>query len=273
MLETYQESVLDEQERQAWAKKKKKNRVKKRVALCLTAVLVVGGIWYAGWGRNMFNTQEETTVTIQVGAGQSVIYASLDAVRGNEITYTVAQEMSSGQGEAGNQEAVGEQRTVREQGTTGERGTVSEQGTTGNREAVSGQKGAGRGFRTGDSSQSEVDGQGADGTNAGGQMPSRGGMPSGGEMPSGDEMSLPDGMTMPGSTGTAGSSATAFTYNNVTYQLTKETVTTQIPVGTDVTTRLGTVTTFSRLAAGDLVALVVQEVDGQQVIMSVYIIG
>ena len=218
MLETYQESVLDEQERQAWAKKKKKNRVKKRVALCLTAVLVVGGIWYAGWGRNMFNTQEETTANCQ-GTGNS-----------------------------------------------GERGTVSEQGTTGNREAVGGQKGAGRGFRAGDSSQSEADGQGVDGKNAGGQMPSRGGMPSGGEMPSGDEMSLPDGMTMPGSTGTAGSSATAFTYHNVTYQLTKETVTTQIPVGTDVTTRLGTVTTFSRLAAGDLVALVVQEVDGQQVI-------
>ena len=59
----------------------------------------------------------------------------------------------------------------------------------------------------------------------------------------------------------------------MTYQLTGESVTTQIPVGTDVTTRLGTVTTFSRLAAGDRIALVVEEEGGQQVIMAVYIIG
>ena len=77
-----------------------------------------------------------------------------------------------------------------------------------------------------------------------------------------------------GSMGSTGSSAdTGFTYNNVTYQLTQESVTTQIPVGTEVTTRLGTVTTFSRLAAGDRIALVVEEEAGTQIIMAVYIIG
>ena len=77
-----------------------------------------------------------------------------------------------------------------------------------------------------------------------------------------------------GSMGSIGSSAdTGFTYNNVTYQLTQESVTTQIPVGTEVTTRLGTVTTFSRLAAGDRIALVVEEEAGTQIIMAVYIIG
>ncbi len=73
---------------------------------------------------------------------------------------------------------------------------------------------------------------------------------------------------------TVTSSATdTFTYDDVTYQLTEESNTMLIPVGTDVTTRLGTVTTFSRLAAGDCVALVMQEVDGEDVIMAVYIIG
>ncbi|MED9904487.1 MAG: hypothetical protein UFG06_09920 [Lachnospiraceae bacterium] len=43
-----------------------------------------------------------------------------------------------------------------------------------------------------------------------------------------------------------------------------------IPVGTPVTTRLGTVTTFSRLAAGDNVALVTDEENGE--IEAVYII-
>ena len=72
---------------------------------------------------------------------------------------------------------------------------------------------------------------------------------------------------------TSSADSDAFTYDGVTYQLTDESDTMQIPVGTDVTTRLGTVTTFSRLAAGDCVALVMQEVDGEDVIMSVYIIG
>ena len=60
--------------------------------------LVAGGIWYAGWGRNLMASEEETTVTIAVGAGQSVVYAELTSVRGNEISYTVAQEVQSTEG-------------------------------------------------------------------------------------------------------------------------------------------------------------------------------
>lgn len=45
-----------------------------------------------------------------------------------------------------------------------------------------------------------------------------------------------------------------------------------IPVGTEVVTRLGTVTTFSRLAAGDNVALITQEDGKETVIVRVYIL-
>ena len=46
----------------------------------------------------------------------------------------------------------------------------------------------------------------------------------------------------------------------------------QIPVGTKVMTRLGTETTFSRLAAGDNIKMLVQENDGQQEILEIWIV-
>ena len=52
----------------------------------------------------------------------------------------------------------------------------------------------------------------------------------------------------------------------------EETVTVQIPVGTKVTTRLGTETTFSRLAAGDHIKMLVQENDGQQEILEIWMV-
>lgn len=52
----------------------------------------------------------------------------------------------------------------------------------------------------------------------------------------------------------------------------EETVTVQIPVGTKVTTGLGTETTFSRLAAGDNIKMLVQENDGQQEILEIWIV-
>lgn len=60
------------------------------------------------------------------------------------------------------------------------------------------------------------------------------------------------------------------TENNI--KVSGETVTVQIPVGTQVTTRLGTVTTFSRLAAGDNIKMLVQEEDGEQVILKIWIV-
>lgn len=46
----------------------------------------------------------------------------------------------------------------------------------------------------------------------------------------------------------------------------------QIPVGTQVTTRLGTVTTFSRLAAGDNIKMLVQEDGEERSILEVWIV-
>lgn len=82
---------------------------------------------------------------------------------------------------------------------------------------------------------------------------------------------MPD-MKQPGGNGKMQDTDT-FVYGEATYCVGKEEVTAYIPVGTDVTTKLGTVTTFSRLAAGDYLALILQESEGTSVISAVYIIG
>lgn len=56
------------------------------------------------------------------------------------------------------------------------------------------------------------------------------------------------------------------------YEQTGESVMVQIPVGTQVTTKLGTVTTFSRLAAGDTIKMLMQEENGEQVVVEIWIV-
>ena len=117
-----------------------------------------------------------------------------------------------------------------------------------------------------------------------------------GEMPSGGNSSSPEGMPsqggMPGQAQEDGEQSDSQgkkdtqeredtreneeqdTQKVTTYALTGETKNMRIPVGTTVTTSLGTTTTFSRLAAGDMVKLVVQkENDKDEIIVGIWIVG
>ena len=104
------------------------------------------------------------------------------------------------------------------------------------------------------------------GMSGGGNMP--GGQMSGGQMPGEGSISGGDMAEggMPGGFGGSGSPMGGSQEESVQ-------ITTYIPVGTEVITKLGTTTTFSRLAAGDYVALIMEEDGDEQVIMKVYIIG
>ena len=123
------------------------------------------------------------------------------------------------------------------------------------------------------------------------QAPGRDSMPDMGEMPSDWGENLPEGMPaqgeMPGKEQNGGEQKdtqgredtgekedTQARQKITTYTLTGERKDMRIPVGTTVTTSLGTTTTFSRLAAGDMVKLVVQkEEDMNQVIVGIWIVG
>ena len=117
------------------------------------------------------------------------------------------------------------------------------------------------------------------------QFPGRDSMPDMGEMPSQGEMpgEVQNGGTLKDSQGNANIQTEEDARKNedteetklvTTYTLTGEKKDMRIPVGTTVTTSLGTATTFSRLAAGDMVKLVVQkEEDSKEVIVGIWIVG
>lgn len=139
-------SIIREQDRLAKEKKKEKNRMEKRVLVIILVVILAALFWYLGWGRKLSVQEQTTQVNIETTGNQKVTYATIQSIRGNEITYV----LTEGDGEE---------------------------------------------------------------------------------------------------------------------------VTEMIPVGTDVTTKLGTVATFSRICAGDSVAIVKEPVGDSDVIVAVYIVG
>ncbi|NTV77807.1 MAG: hypothetical protein HGA25_01345, partial [Clostridiales bacterium] len=113
-------------------------------------------------------------------------------------------------------------------------------------------------------------------------MPS-GEMPSDMQMPSGE---MPSGMEMPEDMGTDSTTETTDSADATQSEDTTEEVDTtvtyynslgeskslQIPVGTEVITKLGTVTTFSRLAVGDVIKVVMSSSGSDSYIVKIYIV-
>ena len=107
-----------------------------------------------------------------------------------------------------------------------------------------------------------------DGGTAEGEMP--GGMSEGGISDSGRaEGGMPDGMPQQNGSGFAAGGAGDQTGRS-TYTETGETKSWQIPVGTDVITSLGITTTFSRLTAGDVIAVLTEA--GTDNILKIWIV-
>ena len=61
--------------------------------------------------------------------------------------------------------------------------------------------------------------------------------------------------------------------SDVTYTALDEERTMVIPVGTEVVTKLGTVTTFSRLASGDIMKILTEKSDDEDIILKIWIVG
>ncbi len=94
----------------------------------------------------------------------------------------------------------------------------------------------------------------------------------GGQFPGGEDGQFPGGQ-MPGSN-SKDSDSSKDSSTATTYQLTGEKVEYMIPVKTNVTTQLGAVTTFSRLAAGDYVKLLLdKDENGNDIILQIWIVG
>ena len=274
-------TMIREQERLAKEAKRKKNKKRKRIV----AIVLVVGVWYIAWGKNKTTDAYTNTVTIEKTADQSVVYAQITEINGNEITYAPAEEIVT---EAVSTEGADEQTTDGADSTDGSMPDMSQMPNSGSMPDMSQMPNGGS---MPDMSQMPNGGSMPDMSQMpnGGSMPDMSQMPNGGSMPEGLE--LPEGMEMPdmsemqgnfggreqGNRGERQDNITgnvqSFVYNGISYQIGNEQVTTYIPVGTEVTTKLGTVTTFSRLAAGDYVALVMEKDGDREIIVAVYIVG
>ena len=104
----------------------------------------------------------------------------------------------------------------------------------------------------------------ASGETVSGEMPT-GEMPAG-EMPAGE---MPAGEMPTGETPTEETSESS----DVTYTALDEERTMMIPVGTEVVTKLGTVTTFSRLASGDVMKILTEKSGDEDIILKIWIVG
>lgn len=101
------------------------------------------------------------------------------------------------------------------------------------------------------------------------ENPLNGEMPSGGERPTGDASSNKRNKRTPDNAPSENMQNRAMT----TYTETGKTGQIQIPVGTDVETKLGTITTFSRLSNGDTIRMLLQKVDnGGEELLKIWIV-
>ena len=224
---------------------KKKRRRRKKMLIFLTVLLcllAIAGGGFLLWQRSQRAAQEAVQIT--AGENEEITYARISTIVGNEIEAallegTAAQQM----GTAGTQtadDAASAGDAASENNVTSADGEMTSEGTA--EEGMS------------------------DGGTAGGEM--QGGMSEGG---------MPDSGTAEGGTPDGGlpqQDASGFAAGGQSgrsaYTETGETKSWQIPVGTDVITSLGVTTTFSRLSAGNVIAVLTEE--GTDNILKIWIV-
>ena len=224
---------------------KKKRRRRKKMLIFLTVLLcflAASGGGFLLWQRLQRAAQE--AVQIVAGENEEITYARISTIVGNEIEAALLEGAAAEQtGTAGTQtadDAASASDAASENNVTSADGEMTSEGTA--EEGMS------------------------DGGTAGGEM--QGGMSEGGMPDSGTaEGGTPDGdLPQQDASGFAAGGQSG----RSAYTETGETKSWQIPVGTDVITSLGVTTTFSRLSAGDVIAVLTEE--GTDNILKIWIV-
>ena len=291
-----EKSMILEQERQQKLKERRKRRKWKWGAGIWLLALFAGGTWYMVQGRYLLAETDANKVEIVAGEGQEIVYARIDVINGNEVTYTVTDmPIMSMEHEDGSQSGSRTEGRSSRPGMEGDRvpevggmdfagmegGQVPEVGDMDFAGMEGGQvpEVGGKGFTGMEGGQvPEVGGMGFAGEE-GGQVPEMGGMGFAGEegeareQEPGREDGHSNGKEEAASEADQQSIGRGSGKEQVKETESTESVTTYIPVGTRIITKLGTVTTFSRLAAGDYVAFVMEQEGNEEIIMAVYIVG
>lgn len=235
---------------------------KKAVAggiVALAAVLGGGGIF--AWTRRIEDTET-------LADNQKYVYAYVTSIEGNELTYVEVDEsvveayLASSTENTENAEKGGD--------GSGAPGGSDGSGAPGGSDATG---------APGDGLGAPGDGSGApgDSTEASGDGSGAPGRMSQGTSGTNDSTEMSDGMTqeengdMPGDATSDGTGSNGGGAPGGNGGMSGKSVTTLIPVSTVVHTTAGTETTFQRLAAGDLLKLLIEtSEDGEEVIIEIW---
>ena len=215
--------------------------LKKKAALILSGMLLLASL--GGCGSQTDDTE--------LADNQRYAYAVVTAIEGNEITYM----------------EVDESQVI----STEEDEDAAADSTE--------SKDAEKPEQTDSDSDSTSDGAPSGDMPSGGEAPS-GDMPSGGEAPSGDMSSDGEAPSAPSDMASSGEAVDmdstempSDSGEKDTSNMTGSVVSTQIPVGVVVHTAADTETTFSRIATGDILKLLIEtDDDGNEVILEIWMI-
>ncbi|MCI8410122.1 MAG: hypothetical protein HFJ09_12775 [Lachnospiraceae bacterium] len=250
--------------------------MKKKVIVVLIVMFLFSGVGIGGYWH--FSENKNKTEEITVGKNQNLIVAQISRINGNEITYAIAKEVDFSEVGSGKKEnsSTEEDRDSQSNNkdTTGNenfggRQSMSEEKRTGNMERGDMQEGEiPNDIRERNIPEGETSSNIRERNKPEGEMPS--------DMEQGEvsaESDKSEDSSSKVESRNLDKEKEETQRNKTMYTLTGEEETTLIPVGTRVTTQLGTTTTFSRLAAGDMVKLLVEkDKDGEDVVVGIWII-
>jgi len=297
-----EKTVIMEQERLARVKKRKKHKKIKIAILIVVILLIAATVWYIFWGAKMIAAkQDEKTVDIVIENGQTLSYVKIDTIYGNEITVTYLDEVvkEDSSVEPASESKLDSNTDSKTDSNSKDTTDKPSFGGDGSFTPPSGSEGfnPSKGGFTPPSSGDDDNSNSKPSRPDSGSMPNMSSMPDVSDLPEvsgSSDSNFPFGVGFGGGNfgGFSGSfdpsnfggsndgsrasgtkRDTGLTIGDITYTLGNESKTMYVPVGTIITTKLGTETTFSRLQAGDYIGIVTEKNGDEEVIVSIYIVG
>lgn len=221
--------------------KNKNRKYKKGLTIILLFFIIVAGVGACCWYLPQVSAADEKEAPV-LEEGQEYAYVKITSLLGNEMEYIVVDAQTIDFSDSD------EKSSRRKERSFGENMNEKNGGQTQDKEKES-----------------------AGELPSAGEMPDMGSMPMSGEMPAGNQgaeinrSEIQKSSTRDNTDNTQSTAVITYTETDVTGQM-------QIPVGTEVETKLGTITTFSRLSSGDVIKMLLQKDDtGKKALMKIWI--
>lgn len=229
--------------------KGKNRKNKKGLAIVLLILFMVAGAGACYCYLPQAHAADESEEPV-LEEGQEYTYAKITSLLGNEMEYVIVEAHTIDFADSDEKSNRRKENGFGENASGGKRGQ-----TTQNEEMLSA------------SEMPDIENM-----PTAGEMPDIENIPTAGEMPDKDKGERTNRSGIQKSS-TGDNTANTQNATIMTYVETDVTGQMQIPVGTEVETKLGTITTFSRLSSGDIIKMLLQKDDtGKKALMKIWII-